>query len=60
MTPDNIDLRDFFAGLAMGAILTRPSWQALDESIAQRAYKQADAMLAERVKSSAGDALLKR
>ena len=44
--------RDYFAAKAMQALLARPDWtQERDQDyIAERAYKQADAMLAEREK----------
>lgn len=40
-------LRDYFAARAMEGILSSPHWAALPDpdSIAERAYNQADAML---------------
>lgn len=47
---NNIDLRDWFAGMAMRASLARSEGQ-LYTSIAEACYRMADAMLVERAKS---------
>lgn len=48
-----ISLRDYFAGLAMQAIISNPSLDILAPSdVSSDAYNQADAMLAEREKST--------
>ena len=46
MTHD--DLTDFFAGLAMQAWVKELGTPNFEETIAKRAYKQADAMMEER------------
>ncbi len=46
--PPEIELRDFYAGLAMVGILMGPPSTALSASIEVRAYEMADRMLAER------------
>ncbi|NHC02361.1 hypothetical protein G9F31_00995 [Acinetobacter sp. 187] len=47
-----ISLRDYFAGLAMQAIIANPSLDTLAPSdVSSDAYNQADAMLAERTKA---------
>ena len=50
MTPEQIALRDHFAGLAMAELV---SWETEDadsaKAIAIVAYQQADAMLAQRL-----------
>ena len=49
---EGMDLRDYFAARAMEAWINQlghPNW---DETIAQRAYKQADAMMKAREKKN--------
>lgn len=51
MNPDNISLRDWFAGLAMQTALLSDRYTGLStEETAECSYYMADAMLAERKK----------
>ena len=54
-TSKGMSLRDWFAGMALQGLLSsqQPDWTASDEGSTFRAYKLADAMLAEREKSDA-------
>jgi predicted nuclease with TOPRIM domain len=46
--PDKVDLRDYFAGLAMQARLSNDPFELCYDEIAEWAYEIAEAMLTER------------
>lgn len=46
---NGMDLRDWFAGLAMHAILADPEFALESEKLANAAYHYADGMMAQRI-----------
>ena len=66
MTPDEQDMRDYFAGLAMQALIAKTPAILLENEedndpaseVAHGAYEYADAMLCERFERIAADEIL--
>lgn len=58
MKPDNIELRDWFAGMALQGELAAQdfeygmTWTHFEAGVAKRAYEIADAMMAARAKNA--------